>query len=74
MAISAKASEIKTKESNKQKLLGIIIDRNLNFDKPIIDMFKNAARKLFFSARLLNDISLEKKRTSLKALVESQFG
>lgn len=74
MAISAKTSEIKTKEGNKQKLLGIIIDRNLNFDKPITDMFKNAARNLFFSARLLNDISLEKKRTSLKALVESQFG
>ena len=74
MAISAETGEIKTWESNKQKLLGIIIDRNLNFDKPIIDMFKKTARKLFFSGRLLNDMSLEKKRTSLKALVESQFG
>ena len=33
-------------ESRKQKLLGIIIDRNLRFDKYVLNQCKKAGRKL----------------------------
>ena len=70
----AKIGATKIWESDKQKLLGVVIDRNLNFDEYVFDLCKKAGRKLSVLARLTNYMSFEKKRILLKAFVESQFG
>ena len=71
----AKISKRKIWESNKQKLLGVIIDRNLNFDEYVFDLYKEAGRKLsvlaMVLARLSNYICFEKRKTLLKPFVES---
>ena len=69
-----KIGETKIWESNKQKLLGVVIDRNLNFDEYVFDLCKKAGRKLSVFARLSNYMSFEKRKKLLKAFVESQFG
>ena len=79
----AKIGETKIWESNKQKLLGVVIDRNLNFDECVFDLCKKAGGKLsvlarnlarLVLARLSNYMSFEKRKILLKAFVESQFG
>ena len=72
----AKVGETKicNKASNKQKLLGVVIDRNLNFDEYVFDSCKKTDRKLSVLARLSNYISFEKRKILLKAFVKSQFG
>ena len=57
-----------------KKLLGAVIDRNLNFDEYVFDLCKKAGRELSVLARLSNYMSFEKRETWLKAFVESQFG
>ena len=69
-----KIGEAKIWESNKQRLLGIVIDRNLNFDEYVSDLCKNASRKLSVLARLSNYMRFEKRNILLKASVQSQFG
>ena len=51
-----------------------MIDRNLSFDEYVFDLCKKAGRKLSVLARLSNYMSLEKRRTLMKAFIESQFG
>ena len=70
----AKIGETKIWESNKQKLLGVVIDRNLNFDECVFDLCKKAGRKLSVLARLSTYMSFEKRKILLKAFIESQFG
>ena len=70
----AKIGETKIWESNKQKLLGVVIDRNLNFDECVFDLCKKTGRKLSVLARLSNYMSFEKRKILLKAFAESQFG
>ena len=41
-AVWAKIGETKIWESNKQKLFGVVIDRNLNFDKYDFDLSKKS--------------------------------
>ena len=48
----AKIGEMKIWGSNKQKLLGVAIFRNLNFDVYVFDLCKKAGRKLSVLARL----------------------
>ena len=71
----AKIGKRKILESNKQKLLGVIIDRNLNFDEYVFDLYKKAGRKLsilaMVLARLSNYICFEKRKILLKPFVES---
>ena len=70
----AKIGETKIWESNRQKLLGVVIDRNLNFDEYVFDLCKKAGTELSVLARLSNYMSFEKRKILLKAFVESQFG
>ena len=66
--------ETKIWESNKQKLLGVVIDRNLNFNEYVFNLCKKADRKLSVLVRFLDYMSFEKRKFLLKAFVESQFG
>ena len=61
-------------DSAKQKLLGMEIGRNLNFDDHAISLCKKAGRKLAVLARLSKFMSFKQKRILMKAFVESQFG
>ena len=56
-----------------QKLLGIILDRNLKFDEYILTQCKKAGRKIKVLARVCTYLSLERRRTLMKAFIESQF-
>ena len=69
-----KIGETKIWESNKQKLLGVVIDRNLNFNEYVFNLCKKADRKLPVLARFLDYMSFEKRKFLLKAFVKSQFG
>ena len=56
-----------------QKLLGIMINRNLKFDEYIPTQCKKPGGKLKALATVCTYLSLERKRTLMKAFLESQF-
>ena len=61
-------------ESKNEKLLGLIVDGNLNFDHYVSSLCKKTDRKLSTLARTSRHASFKKKRTLLKAFVKSRFG
>ena len=61
-------------ESEKQKLLGTVIDRNLRFDEYILSQCKKAGRKLSVLARICKFMTIERRRMLMKAFIESQLG
>ena len=58
-----KIGDDKIWESAKQKLLGIEIEKNLNFDDHVISLCKRAGRKLAVLARLSKFMSLRKSES-----------
>ena len=60
-------------ESNEEKLLGVIIDRDLRFEMHVTSICKKASRKLTAIARYRRLLTFEKIRTLVKSFVESQF-
>ena len=68
----AKIEHSKIWESCAQKHLGIIIDRNLKFDKYILTRCKRPGRKHEALARVCMYLSFEHKRTLMKAFIEPQ--
>ena len=72
--IWAEIGQTKIWESKNQKLLGVIIDRQLNFDEYLIWLRKKAMKKLSALARLANFLSLEQRKLLMKSFIESQFG
>ena len=69
-----KIGDAKILESNKQKLLGLNIDRILSFDEHASNLYKKAGRKLFVLARLSIYMTLTKRRVLMKSIIEAQFG
>ena len=60
-------------ESKEQKLLGVIIDRDMKFDEYIQIQCKKAGRKLCALGRVCKFLNLERRRSLIKAFIESQF-
>ena len=60
-------------ESKEQKLLGVIIDTDMKFDKYIQTQCKKAGRKLCALGRVCKFLNLEHRRSLMKAFIESQF-
>ena len=58
----------------KQKLLGVKIDRTLNFDEHVRSLCKKAGRKLTVLFRLSSYMNVKQKRIPMKSFFESQFG
>ena len=58
----AKIGETRIWESKNKKLLGLTIDRNLNFDDHIFTLCKKADRKLSALSTISNYMSFEKKK------------
>ena len=71
--IWARIGQTKIWESRKQKLLGVEIDSNLNFDLYVSSLCKKAGKKLSLLARLSNFMSLNQRQTLMKTFIESQF-
>ena len=69
-----KMGDEKIWESAKQKLLGMEIRRNLNFDDHVISLCKKSGRNVAVLARLSKFMSFKQKRILRKTFVESQFG
>ena len=59
MNVWANVGNEKIWESNKQNLLGLDIDRNLNFNKHVSSLCRKAGNKLSVLARLLNFMSFK---------------
>ena len=58
----------------KQKLLGLQIDRNLNFNEYASSLRKKAGKKLSVLARSSNFMNIKQRRVLMKSFIESQFG
>ena len=71
--MSAKIGHSKIWENCTQKLLGIIIDRNLKLDEYILTQCKKVGRKIKALGRVYTYLSLGRKRTLMKAFTKLQF-
>ena len=60
-------------ESYREKLLGLHIDRDLNFNYHISNLCAKAGRKLSALIRLCKFYSFDQRRTLMKSFIESQF-
>ena len=66
--------QIKIWESEKQNLLGILIDWNLRFVEYILSQCKKAGKKLNVLVRIFKFMASERRRLLVKVFIESQFG
>ena len=60
-------------ESSHKKLLGLTIDKNLNFEKHLSVLCKKVSGKVSALARMVKILPFEQKRLVLKSFIESQF-
>ena len=60
-------------ESAHEKLLGIIIDKNLNFNAHLKEICKKVSAKVTALARVVRFLPFFRRRMLLKAFIESQF-
>ena len=60
-------------ESRKEKLLGVHIDNELNFDYHIEQLCDRGGKTLSALARVRQHFSFQKRRMLMKAFIESQF-
>ena len=60
--------------SKQQKLLGVLLDNNLNFEKHISNLCTKASQKLSALCRVSSYMSTGQKRIIMKAFISSQFG
>ena len=60
-------------ESNNEKLLGITVDKKLNFNTHLSNVCKKASGKVTALARLARFLPYHKRRIILKTFIESQF-
>ncbi len=60
-------------ESSEEKLLGVTIDKNLNFNTHLSILCSKVNQKVSALARVVKFIPLEKRKILLKTFIESQF-
>ena len=60
-------------ESMSEKLLGITVDKKLNFNAHLANVCKKASCKVTALARLVRILPFYKRRIVLKSFIESQF-
>ena len=59
--------------SSHEKLLGVTIDSELKFENHITELCLKVSKKINALCRISSFMSLEKRRTLMKAFLESQF-
>ena len=57
----------------KETLLGNLVDSERSFDQHVSSICSKASKKLHALERTANAMSFEKRRTLIKAFIESQF-
>ena len=72
-AFNFKISETVIRNSNSKKLLGVIFDNKLKFEKHVITIYQRANRKLNVLARLTPYMELGKRCMLMKVFFISQF-
>ena len=60
-------------ESQFEKLLGMTVDKNLNFNLHLKSLCKKVNQKVSALARIANILPFPKRRIILKSFIESQF-
>ena len=60
-------------ESQKEKLLGLTVDKKLKFQDHVDNMIKKASGKLSALIRLARFLPFDQKRILMSAFIESQF-
>ena len=60
--------------SKQQKLLGVLLDNNLKFEKHVNNLCTKASQKLSALFRVSSFMSTGQKRIIMKAFINSQFG
>ena len=60
-------------ESQQERLLGVMVDRGLTFEKHLQNLCKNAGAKVTALGRLVTIVSMEKKKILMNTFIESQF-
>ena len=70
----AQIRKAKIWESKTQKLLGVEIERTLDFDEHVKSLCKKAGRKLSVLSRLSSYMTVKQKRILMKSFFECQFG
>ena len=60
-------------ESNDEKLLGVIIDDNLNFNKHITNLCKKANRKISALIRVARYLTIKQRRELMNSFITSHF-
>ena len=63
----------KLARSNYEKLLGILINRDVSFDKHIKSLCRKAGQKLNALARISNYLTHDQRRLLLHSVIKSQF-
>ena len=69
--IWARTGEVKIWESSKQKLLGAVIDRDLNFNEYVSSLCKKAGRNLSVLSKLSNLMSFQQRRLLMEIVCRS---
>ena len=69
----AQLGDYKIWESRQEKLLGVTIDKNLDFESHVSKICLNANRKLSALARVSRMMPLHKRKILFNAFVKSQF-
>ena len=72
--IFAYIGESRTWEKGQQKFLGVTIHKNLTFKEHILKQCKKARKKLSILGRVCHILNLERRRSLMKAFIESLFG
>ena len=60
-------------ESQTEKLLGMIVDKDLSFDSHLKELYKKVNQKVSALARITRILPFQKRRIILKTFIESQF-
>ena len=72
--LTAKIGESIIKNSEHEKLLGVLLDNQLSFKKYNNNLCSKASQKLNALSKISSYMSLDKRRIIMKAFINSQFG
>ena len=71
--LTVKIDQMEIKGSEKENLLGVLIDKRLNFEPHVKSLCNKVSQKLNALARVSHYINFEQRRMIMKAFITSQF-
>ena len=67
----AKVGQEKIWKSSQEKLLGMVSDKNINFNSHLFNVCKKVSTKVTALARLVKIVPFEKKKLLMKTFIDS---